>query len=143
MKYDKTFKAYIGGVRSMAFNPDGSRLAVGGITNVSNAFAGVGNPSVVVFDWATGKQVVEHLSKAKLRGVAWGVALHATGITIAASGGSGGGHLLFWKAGEANEFHSLKLKDTARDLHLSPDGKQVVTAHYDGHVRIYRMEEKS
>ena len=48
--YDKTFKADIGGARSMLFNTDGTKLAIGGITNVTNAFAGVGNPAVVMLD---------------------------------------------------------------------------------------------
>ena len=47
-KYDTGVKADIGGIRAMTFTRDGSQLAVGGITNVSNAFAGVGNPSVVI-----------------------------------------------------------------------------------------------
>src|SRR5437867_1564182 len=42
--YDTTFCADHGGVRSMAFSPDGSLLACAGITDVSNAFAGVGKP---------------------------------------------------------------------------------------------------
>ena len=142
VKFDKTFVANIGGVRSMAFNNDGTRLAVSGITNVTNAFAGVGNPSVVVFDWKTGEQKVEHLSKGKLRGVAWGVSLHSTGITIAASGGGGGGFMLFWKAGEKDEFHNMKLKDTARDLDVCTDGTLIATAHHDGHVRVHLMDEK-
>ncbi len=141
-KYDKTFKAEIGGVRAMAFSRDGKRLACSGITNVTNAFAGVGNPIVVVFDWKTGKQHIEHLSKKKLRGVAWGVALHPNGITIAASGGGGGGFLLFWKADEKEEFHQMKLPNTARDLDLGSDGLHLATAHHDGHLRISRMDAK-
>ncbi len=47
-KYDPTFMADHGGVRSMAFSADGSLLACAGITNVSNAFAGIGNPLVVL-----------------------------------------------------------------------------------------------
>ena len=54
-KYDTGFMADIGGARAMAFSPDGSQLACAGITNVSNAFAGVGNPAVVVFNWKDGK----------------------------------------------------------------------------------------
>lgn len=140
-KYDKTFIATIGGFRGMAFSPDGKYVACSGITNVSNAFAGIGNPSVVVFDWKTGKQQIEHLSKAKLRGVAWGVAIHPDGTRIAASGGSGG-YVLFWKADQAEEIHQLNLKNTARDLDLSSDGLHVATAHHDGHVRICKMEAK-
>ena len=54
-KYDPSFRADIGGIRAIAFNADGALLACGGITDVSNAFAGVGKPAVVIVDWATGK----------------------------------------------------------------------------------------
>ncbi len=140
-KYDKSFKAVIGGVRSIAFSPDGKRLACSGITNVSNAFAGVGNPSVVEFDWEQGKQSIEHLSKGKLRGVGWGVAVHPDGTVIACVGGSGG-HLLFWKPDGPEEFHALKLKRTARDLDLAPDNLTLATGHSDGYLRLHRMAAK-
>lgn len=141
VKYDKTFLAYIGGFRGMSFSADGKRLACSGMTNVTNAFAGIGNPSIVVFDWEKGETLIEQVSKGKLRGVGWGVALHPEGITIGAIGGQGG-YLLFWKPEEAEELHQLKLKDTARDLDLSADGLHLATAHFDGHVRIHRMDAK-
>lgn len=141
-KYDPTFRADIGGYRGLAFSPDGKRLAGSGITKVTNAFAGVGNPSVVVFDWEKGEQQVEQLTKGPLEGVMWGAALHATGITIGALGGRSGGFLLFWKAGEAEDFHRFKLPNTARDMDLSSDGLHVATAHHDGHVRICKMAAK-
>lgn len=142
-KYDKTFKADIGGVRAVDFNEDGTQLACSGITNVSNAFAGVGNPAVEVFDWKSGKRSALHLSKGKLRGVAWGVALHPEPLTIAVSGGGGGGYLLFWKPGEEHEFHQQKLPNIARDLHLAPNHIDVATAHYDGHIRVHRLQPKA
>tara|TARA_B100000029_G_scaffold475042_1_gene517989 strand:+ start:1021 stop:2043 length:1023 start_codon:yes stop_codon:yes gene_type:complete len=141
-KYDTGFRADIGGIRAIDFSPDGKQLAVSGITNVTNAFACVGNPSVVIFDWKTGKQTIQHLAKAKPRAVAWGLAMHPTGITIGAAGGPGGGFLYFWKPGQANEFHQIKMKDSARDLHLSPDGLHLATAHYDGVIRISKMAKK-
>ncbi len=141
-KYDKTFRAVIGGFRGMSFSGDGKHLACSGITNVTNAFAGVGNPSVVVFDWETGKQQIEHLSRGKLSGVAWGVAMHPNGTRIAAVGGRGG-YLLFWKPTNGEDFHRVKLKNDARDLDLSSDGLHLATAHYDGHVRISRMDASS
>ncbi len=140
-KYDKTFVATIGGFRGMTFSADGSQLLCSGITNVSNAFAGVGNPSVVAFDWATNEQKVEHLSKGKLRGVAWGIGSHKDGTRIATVGGSAG-YLLFWKPNEANEFHNLKLKDNGRDLDLSPDGLHLAVAHSNGHVSVCLMDAK-
>lgn len=55
-KYYTTFRADIGGARGLAFNPEGL-LAASGITEVSNAFAGVGKPTVELIDWASGKRV--------------------------------------------------------------------------------------
>ena len=139
-KFDKTFVATLGGFRGMAFSPDGKFVACSGITNVTNAFAGVGNPSVVVFDWESGKQQIEHLASAKMNGVAWGVTFHPDGTRIAASGGSGGGFLLFWKPDGATEMHQVKLANTARDLDLSPDKMHLATAHHNGHVYVSRMD---
>ncbi|MEM7012936.1 MAG: hypothetical protein AAF585_15780, partial [Verrucomicrobiota bacterium] len=118
--YDKTFRAIIGGFRGMTFSQDGTKLAGSGITAVTNAFAGVGNPSVVVFNWEEGETAIEHLSKGKLRGVGWGVVLHPNNYTIGCVGGNGG-HLLFWKPDEGEDSHRVKVPD-ARDLDLAPNG---------------------
>ncbi len=142
-KYDPTFRADIGGPRGMAFNADGTLLAVGGITNVTNAFAGVGNPIVVVFDWEAGKEKMQHLSKANLRGTNWGVGFHPDGFIIGVSGGGGGGFLLFWKPEEKNEFHQFKMPNTARDMHLHPDKLQIATAHHDKQLRISKMSAEA
>ncbi|MCA8996192.1 MAG: hypothetical protein KDA80_04385 [Planctomycetaceae bacterium] len=141
-KYDKGFRAQIGGFRGMIFSADGNRLACSGITNVSNAFAGVGNPSVVIFDYNEAKQVIEHLSKGPLQGVCWNVALHPEKVIIGSSGGSGG-HLLFWKEGEAETFHQLKMPSDVRDFALSPDHSHVAAAHGNGHLSICKLDKKA
>ena len=41
---------------SLDFSADGALLACGGISNVSNAFAGIGNPAILLFNWHSGKQ---------------------------------------------------------------------------------------
>jgi WD40 repeat protein len=138
-KYDDGFRADIGGVRAMRFSPDGKLLACGGITNVSNAFAGVGNPMVVVFDWEKGEVVEKHVVKESTNGVAWGAAFHAAGFLIGACGGGSGGFLLFWRRGQAEEFHKLALPSAVRDLDLHPDGVRLALAHYDHHLRLARM----
>ena len=140
-KYDKGFRADIGGIRAMTFSADGKRLACGGITNVSNAFAGVGNPMSVRFDWESGKALQKHIQKAKPRGVVWGLVFHPQGFLAGATGGGGGGFLLFWNEEKAEEFHQLKLPSQARDLDLHRDGLRLATAHYDRHVRILEMRE--
>ena len=140
-KYDASFAADIGGVRSMAFNKDGSLLACAGITNVSNAFAGVGNPLVVLFDWKTGKQKLLLRPKATFQGTAWGVAFHPLGFLLGAGGGSGGA-LWAWKTTEPLASYTLALPSNARDLALHPDHRRLAVPFFDGFLRVYDMGPK-
>ncbi|MBC8351586.1 MAG: hypothetical protein H8E66_06335 [Planctomycetes bacterium] len=142
-KYDKGFRADIGGFRGLTFDLEGKQLAGSGITEVTNAFAGVGVPTIVIYDWESGELKIQHVSKGKLKGVGWGVAFHPDNFVIGVSGGGGGGFLLFWKPDGKEEFHQFKLKNNARDLDLTPDGLHVVTGHYDRYVRISMLAEKS
>ena len=146
-KYDTQFRADIGGARSMTFSSDGKQLAVGGITNVTNAFAGIGNPAIELLDLAEGKIALQLEAKEKLNGVAWGVAHHPNGFWIGLAGGGGGGWLYFFKGaslkdGSANEFFKLKLPNDGRDLALSPDKTQVAVAHADKTLRLYALHDK-
>lgn len=137
--YDTTFRADIGGARSIAIRADGGQLALGGITNVSNAFAGVGEIVVALVNPADGKLDVVLQSKDKTTGTTWGLAWHPDGFWIGLSGGGGGGWLYFWKGDTAQEFFRLQLKNDGRGMSLSPDGTQVAVAHADSHLRTYSM----
>jgi WD40 repeat protein len=142
-KYDGGFRADIGGVRGIDFDGDGKLLACGGITGVTNAFAGVGFPLVVVFDYETGEKKTEHVSSKKLEGPIWNVRFHPGGFLIGGLGGNGGGHLLFWKIGEANEFFDFKMPNTCRDLDLHADRLRLATSHDDNMLRIWQMTAKA
>ena len=119
----------------MAFDAGGGRLAVCGITNVSNAFAGVGNPLVVVFDWASGKATQLKLKDA-FQGTMWGVAFHPGGFVVAAGGG-GGGRVWFWRGDEATSFHAVPVQPNARDLALGPTGARFAVAGATGSALVY------
>jgi WD40 repeat protein len=140
-KYDTSFRADIGGIRGMAFSRDGSLLACAGITDVTNAFAGVGKPVVVLFDWASGKR--KHLLRPKeeFQGTAWGVTFHPSGFLIGAGGGNGGA-LWFWKPDAATAFHGLKLPQNCRDLDLHADGFRLAVPQADGALRVFTMRGK-
>lgn len=138
-KYDPGFLADIGGVRSMAFGDKGTMLACAGITEVSNAFAGIGNPLIVLFDWKSGKTKQLLRPKTPFQGTAWGVVVHPTGF-VAGVGGGNGGILWFWKPDNPQDFFSLKLPNNARDLDLHPDGRRLAVPFFDGAVRTYVME---
>lgn len=136
-KYDTTFRADIGGARSIALKPDGSQLALGGIINVTNAFAGVGEVAIVLVDLAQSKIALQLEAKEKIRGAAWGVAYHPANFWIGLSGGGGGGWLYFWKGDVAHEFFKLKLKTDGRGMSMSSDATQIAVAHSDMHLRTY------
>ncbi len=136
--YDTTFRADIGGARSITLRSDGVQLALGGIINVTNAFAGVGEVAVALVNLQQPKldQLLE--SKEKTRGTTWGLAHHPDGFWIGLSGGSGG-WLHFWKGDAAHEFFKMKLKDDGRGMCLSPDKSQIAIAHADLHLRAYSL----
>jgi WD40 repeat protein len=136
-KYDAGFMADIGGARGLAFAPGGGRLACCGITNVSNAFAGVGNPLVVAFDWAEGKPR-PLTPKEAVQGTAWGVALHPAGVVIAAGGGSGA-RVWFWSGDQAASTHTLSVPANARDLALHPAGDRFAVAGANGTAYVYAL----
>ena len=140
-KYDNTFEADHGGVRSMAFSADGALLACAGITDVQNAFAGIGKPAVVLFDWASGKQKFLLRPRENFQGTMWGVVQFPTG-QIAACAGGNGGMLWYWKPDAAADVFAFKLPNNARDLDLHPDGRRLAVAFFDGAVRIYDVGPK-
>jgi WD40 repeat protein len=137
-RYDPTFRADHGGVRSMSWSADGSLLACAGITNVSNAFAGVGNPAVVLFNWQTGQRTQVLRVQPAFQGTAWGVVFHPAGYVIGAGAGNGGG-IWFWRPSEANSVQNIAVPNNARDLAIHPDNRRLAVPCFDGVVRIYEL----
>lgn len=140
-KYDGGFKADIGGVRGIAFSPDGKQLACCGITNVSNAFAGVGNPAVVLFDFDSGESRV-HKIKEDLRAVCWAVAFHPDGFLIGAASGGSGGYLAFWQGEAEHEVFKHKLPNRIRAMSLHAPTNRVALAGDNSIVRLYDLGPK-
>jgi WD40 repeat protein len=138
--YDTTFRADIGGARSIALRSDGNQWALGGITNVTNAFAGVGEIAVALVN-VVEKKVDQLLqSKEKTQGAVWGVVHHPDGFWMGLSGG-GGGWVHFWKGDANHEFFKFKLPSDGRGLGVSPDRRQFAVAHADNHLRTYSLHE--
>jgi WD40 repeat protein len=136
-KYDTTFRADIGGARCMAFSLDGKRVAIGGVTKVTNAFAGVGDATVLIVDLESQKVAQQYSPKESVRGTAWGIVEHPAGFWVGMTGGGGGGWFYFWRGDESAEFFKLKLKAEGRGMSVSPSGQFFAVAHADRNLRIY------
>jgi WD40 repeat protein len=140
--YDKTFRADMGGARGLAFDSDGKLFAASGITEVSNAFAGQGQPVVVLFDWEKAEPLKVMKLKNKFMGMAWNVAFHPAGYLAAWCSGSGGGALAFFKTDATEEFFQFKAPTQGHDFALSADGLTAAVGHIDGKLRLYRLAAK-
>lgn len=137
-RYDPTFRADHGGIRGMTFNADGSSLACAGITNVTNAFAGVGNPAIVLFNWATGARAQVLRVQPAFQGTAWGVVFHPHGYVIGAGAGNGGG-IWFWRPTTENSVQNIAVPNNARDLAMHPDNRRLAVPCFDNVLRIYQL----
>lgn len=135
--YDTRFFAHMGGARGIAFDSRSGkvRLAVSGITNITNAFAGVGNPLVILFDWTEGKPKLLK-PKDAFQGTGWGVAFHPDDYIVAAGGGSGG-RVWFWKGEEPASMHMVTTPTGARDLALNAAGDKFAIAGANGTAYLY------
>ncbi|MCC7423357.1 MAG: hypothetical protein IT428_24030 [Planctomycetaceae bacterium] len=141
-KFDPTFVADCGGIRGIDFSPDGKTLAVSGISEVSNAFAGIGKPTVVTFDLATGNRLKVMVPKENFDGTCWGVRFDPSGEFLVGVGGGGSGGMWFWKPTEDKSFHFVKLPSVAYDLSWHPDGLRLAVAFYDQQTRLYDFGPK-
>lgn len=85
----------IGGIRALAFSPDGTRLAVGGIGTIGNIDHLDGKSRVEVFDWRAGTRLFE-LEDDKRKGIVEQIAWLANGAVLACAGGDHKGFLKFY-----------------------------------------------
>lgn len=132
---------HYGGVRGMDISPDGKHLACCGLFKATNPLGAVNEPLVELFDWESRKKKLSQIGE--IKGILWRNIFHPDGFLIAASGGSGGGFLMFWKTDQEKAAPKLKLPNVARDMDLHPDGLRIVTAHHDNHIRISSMTPKA
>lgn len=84
----------IGGVRAVAFSPDGKYLAVGGTGKIGNIDHLEAKARVEVFDWRARKQVGEYVAD-KSQGIVNRLAWAPDGSWLLAAGGAGDGFLVF------------------------------------------------
>jgi WD40 repeat protein len=135
-------KRSIGGIRALAFSPDGASLAAGGIGQVGNVDGLEGPAHVEVWDWRKPERRFAATAQGH-KGMIESLLFEPSGTwLIACGGGSDNGFLAFWKtdatpmpAGQDKKpapvpTHRIKTDGHLHRLVLSPTGTELYAAGY-------------
>jgi WD40 repeat protein len=121
----------IGGIRALAFSPDGSRLAVGGINKISNIDHLDAKPRVEVFDWRKGERIGEFNGEG--RGLVEHLEFHPRGDWLLGAGGYTDGFLMFCDVASKKVITQQKVPMYVHDLALNEGCDKIYSV---GHHRI-------
>jgi WD40 repeat protein len=117
-----------GGIRQVAFSPDGQKLIAGGMKDPEGGFA-KGAPALALYDWASGERVQELVAGDTQDGFIYDVWFHNEGFVVATSSAfPGKGKLIFWQPGDEQPFFSSSKLANGRSVSLHPDGRRLLFA---------------
>ena len=121
----------IGGIRSLSFSADGSRLAIAGIGQVTNVDGFVGPCRIEVWDWQTAKRTF--VGQGKHKAVLNDVMFHPQEPWIVAcGGGDSGGVLAFWNQQSSTPAHLAKPKGHLQRMSWDDSSSKLYAAGYGG-----------
>jgi WD40 repeat protein len=124
----------IGGVRALAFSPDGRQLAVGGVGRIGNVDALAGPSRVEVFDWQAGRRVHEFTGA---NGIVNRLQYHPDGRWLCAVGGGSNGLVMFYDVARRTMVHRSNLPMHTHDALFNED---FTTLYAVGHTKIAVLE---
>jgi WD40 repeat protein len=129
----------IGGIRALAFSPDGKQLAAGGSAKISNIDHLDGKALVQVYDWQKGERTHVFASD-KFQGLVHDLCFHPHGDwLLAGGGGDKDGFLLFYNLAAKKALAQEKTPMVIHDLTLNESADTIYAV---GHrkIGIWRME---
>jgi len=154
MSQDKLASEYEwGGVKSLAFSPDGKLFVAGGMGPADQGSAGIDGPMRrEVFDAATGKSVTVFQDASKAKGMLTTMCFLPGSDWLAAAGGGGQagaagvGSLWFWNYRQLDKDKKPvqplvhKSEPVIREVLPAPDGKSLITVGMLRDVTAGRIE---
>jgi WD40 repeat protein len=122
----------IGGVRGLAFSPDGAQLAVGGVGQIGNVDALQGPSRVEIFDLSRRERVHQFTgAQGIVNKLIW------RGEWLCAIGGGGNGLVMFHDPAARTSIHQGTVPMHVHDAAVNEDGTVIYAA---GHQKIVVLE---